>query len=284
MSDIDDDREIARPCSLSVGDMRKAVTKARKRNKVTGPARRAEIMDVIEAHIDNLEGTDALEEIMSQSPLNMTDIHMARAEMKRLFHPRASAMKMQDLIEYIYWTTKGLGWDWQELDVYSQKQRQPRGCRKSQRPGKSLVPPATATGAIKKRAPSKYNIFLKNWIRANKADKDQHGNPVFRNQKEVFLAAVAAWNNSKGRREGAAYGARRRAYKKAAPQREAERVGRLKQIAAEVEEERRQDPRVQAIRASPKIQRRRSTRERRPPARGSGLPDYSSDDMEMLYD
>ena len=35
MSDIDD-REIARPCSLSVGDMRKAVTKARKRNKVTG--------------------------------------------------------------------------------------------------------------------------------------------------------------------------------------------------------------------------------------------------------
>ena len=79
MSDMDDDREIARPCSLSVGDMRKAVTKARKRNKVTGPARRGEIMEVIEAHIDNLEGTDALEEIMSQSPLNMTDIHMARA-------------------------------------------------------------------------------------------------------------------------------------------------------------------------------------------------------------
>eukprot|EP01044_Picomonas_judraskeda_P003557 COSAG03_NODE_296_length_9245_cov_95.789744_5_plen_132_part_00 len=62
---------------------------------MTGPARRGEIMEVIEAHIDNLEGTDALEEIMSQSPLNMTDIHMARAEMKRLFHPRASAMKTE---------------------------------------------------------------------------------------------------------------------------------------------------------------------------------------------
>ena len=48
----------------------------------------------------------------------MTDIHMARAEMKRLFHPRASAMKMQDLIEYIYWTTKALQWDWQELDGF----------------------------------------------------------------------------------------------------------------------------------------------------------------------
>lgn len=284
MSDSDSPREIPRPCSLSVGDMRKAVTKARKRNKVTGPARRDEIMEVIEAHIDNLDGTDALEAIMSKTPLNMTDIHMARAEMKRLFHPRASAMKMQDLINYVYWTTKALEWDWQELDGFSQKQRQPRGCRKSQRPGKSLEPPPTATGTIKKRAPSKYNIFLKNWIRANKDDRDQHGNPVFRNQKEVFLAAVAAWNNSKGRREGAARGARRRAYKKAAPQREAERVERLKQIAADVEKERRQDPRVQAIRASPKIQRRRSTRERRPPARGSGLPDYSSDDMEMLYD
>ena len=39
-------------------------------------------MEVIEAHIDNLDGTDALEEIMSKTPLNMTDIHMARAEMK----------------------------------------------------------------------------------------------------------------------------------------------------------------------------------------------------------
>ena len=39
-------------------------------------------------------------------------------------------------------------------------------------------------------------------------------------------------------REGAARGARRRAYKKAAPQRGAERVGRLKQIAADVEKER----------------------------------------------
>ena len=184
MSDSDSPREIPRPCSLSVGDMRKAVTKARKRNKVTGPARRAEIMDVIEAHIDNLDGTDALEAIMSKTPLNMTDIHMARAEMKRLFHPRASAMKMQDLINYVYWTTKALEWDWQELDGFSQKQRQPRGCRKSQRPGKSLEPPPTATGTIKKRAPSKYNIFLKNWIRANKADKDQHGNPVFRNQSD----------------------------------------------------------------------------------------------------
>eukprot|EP01043_Picozoa_sp_COSAG02_P035159 COSAG02_NODE_2501_length_8672_cov_7.293246_4_plen_285_part_00 len=284
MSDSDSPREIARPCSLSVGDMRKAVTKARKRNKVTGPARRAEIMEVIEAHIDNLEGTDALEAIMSKTPLNMTDIHMARAEMKRLFHPRASAMKMQDLIEYVYWTTKALDWDWRELDGYSQKQRQPRGCRKSQRPGKSLEPPATAVGAIKKRAPSKYNLYLKNWIRANKDDKDQHGNPVFRNQREVFLAAVQAWNSSKGRREGAARGARRRAYKKAAPERERERIERQKQVGREILEEHQQDPTPQAIRRAGKISRRSTRKRTQPPPRGGGMPDYSSDDMEMLYD
>ena len=67
-----------------------------------------------------------------------------------------------------------------------------------------------------------------------------------------------------------------------------ERVERLKQIAADVEKERRQDPRVQAIRASPKIQRRGSTRGsvgRLRAAWWSSARLYSSDDMEwMLYD
>ena len=48
--------DIPRPCSITVADMRKTVTKVRKRNKVTGPAKRGEIMAVIEAHIDNLNG------------------------------------------------------------------------------------------------------------------------------------------------------------------------------------------------------------------------------------
>jgi hypothetical protein len=67
-------------------------------------------MAVIEAHIDNLAGgdVDMLEELIGQSPLPMTQLHIARAEMKRLFHPRASAMKMKDLIEYVYWITKAL--------------------------------------------------------------------------------------------------------------------------------------------------------------------------------
>ena len=269
--------DIPRPCSITVADMRKAVTKARKRNKVTGPAKRAEIMAVIEAHIDNLNGPEAdmLEDMMSQSPLTMTDIYVARAEMKRLFHPRASAMKMQDLIEYVYWTTKALKWNWTELDGYTEKVRQPRGCRKSQRPGTSLEPPATALGTVKKRRPSKYNLHIRKFTQQHKSEYD--------NQKDLFKAAVQAWNKGKNRREGAAYGARRRAYKKAAPQRERERVERVMQVQREIREEENARPEVQELRA--RIKRagkvpRRSTRKRNPPQRGMGMMS-SSDDEDM---
>jgi hypothetical protein len=277
MSDQGSPREIARPCSISVANMRKAVTTARKRNKVTGPAKRAEIMAVIEDHIDNLDGpeADALEDMMSQSPLNMTDIYVARAEMKRFFHPRASAMKMQDLVEYVYWTSKALGWNWTELDQFTEKVRQPRGCRKSQRPGKSLVPPATALGTVQKRKPSKYNLHIRKYTQQHKSEHD--------NQKDLFKAAVQAWNEGKNRREGAAYGARRRAYKKAAPQRELERVERSKQIQRDIREEEDARPEVQERRA--RIKRagkvpRRSTRKRNPPQRGMGMMS-SSDDEDM---
>ena len=60
---------------------------------MTGPARRAEIMEVLEAHVDNLDGTDALEEILSKTPLNMTDIHMARAEMRSKWRLRPCSWK-----------------------------------------------------------------------------------------------------------------------------------------------------------------------------------------------
>jgi hypothetical protein len=50
-----------------------------------------------------LQRSGVHEAIMSKDPLNMTDIH----------------------IEYGYWTTKALGWDWRELDGFAQQQRQP---------------------------------------------------------------------------------------------------------------------------------------------------------------
>eukprot|EP01046_Picozoa_sp_COSAG06_P092298 COSAG06_NODE_38534_length_422_cov_1.095975_2_plen_57_part_01 len=55
MSDSDENSprgSIPRPCSLTVGDLRKAVTRARKRNHITGPANREQMMLVGEAHAD----------------------------------------------------------------------------------------------------------------------------------------------------------------------------------------------------------------------------------------
>jgi len=74
-----------------------------------------------------------------------------------------------------------------------------------------------------------------------------------------------------------------RMHNKAAPERRRQRIERQKQVAREIYEEQGQRPEIAAIRSSPKIPRR-STRPRAQPPRGSGLPNYPSDDMEMLYD
>ena len=140
--------------------------------------------------------------------------------------------------------------------------RQPRGCRKSQPPGKKRIPPDTALGIAKKRKPSQYNLFLKSYIAKHRGDDDA---------KEVFRAATVAWGKSKGRRDGAKRGAATRAHKRAAPARERERVDRLKQTAREVYAEQGQDPAV-ARRHSMRIPKKRTT--------GSGMMMDSDSDSD----
>jgi hypothetical protein len=269
MSDSDENSprgSIPRPCSLTVGDLRKAVTRARKRNHITGPANREQMMLVGEAHaeIDDPRAKRIVTDYLEQSPITVPDLRDMRSKIKSFFHPRASAMKMNDIVTYVYWTTKDLGWTWSELDGLSPKMRQPRGCRKSQPPGKKRVPPDTALGIAKKRKPSQYNLFLKSYIAKHRGDSDD--------AKEVFKAATVAWGKSKGRRDGAKRGAATRAHKRAAPARERERVERLKQTAREVYAEQGEDPAV-ARRRSMRIPKKRS---------GSGMPSmmYSDSDSE----
>ena len=267
MSDSDENSprgSIPRPCSLTVGDLRKAVTRARKRNHITGPANREQMMLVGEAHaeIDDPRAKRIVTDYLEQSPITVPDLRDMRSKIKSFFHPRASAMKMNDIVTYVYWTTKALGWTWSELDGLSPKMRQPRGCRKSQPPGKKRVPPDTALGIAKKRKPSQYNLFLKSYIAKHRGDSDD--------AKEVFKAATVAWGKSKGRRDGAKRGAATRAHKRAAPARERERVDRLKQTAREVYAEQGQDPAV-ARRRSMRIPKKRTT--------GSGMM-MDSDDSD----
>ena len=75
-----------------------------------------------------------------------------------------------------------------------------------------------------------------------------------------------------------------RMHNKAAPERRRQRIERQKQVAREIYEEQGQRPEIAAIRSGPKIPRRSTRQRTQQPPRGSGLPNYSSDDMEMLYD
>ena len=114
MSDSDENSprgSIPRPCSLTVGDLRKAVTRARKRNHITGPANREQMMLVGEAHaeIDDPRAKRIVTDYLEQSPITVPDLRDMRSKIKSFFHPRASAMKMNDIVTYVYWTTKDLG-------------------------------------------------------------------------------------------------------------------------------------------------------------------------------
>ena len=75
----------------------------------------------------------------------------------------------------------------------------------------------------KKRAPSKYNLFIKKYIAEHRGDSDDI--------RELFTDATAAWNRGADRRDGARRGAATRAYKRATPARERERIEQKKQTA-----------------------------------------------------
>ena len=213
------------------------------------------------AEIDDPKAERIIKAYLEQTPITVPDLRDMRSEIKAYFHPRASAMKMNDIVTYVYWTTKDLGWTWSELDGLSPKMRQPRGCRKSQPPGKKRVPPDTALGIAKKRKPSQYNLFIKSYIAKHRGDSDD--------AKEVFKAATVAWGKSKGRRDGAKRGAATRAHKRAAPERKRARIERSKQTAREIYDEQGQDPAV-ALRRSIRVPKKR-------PSGGGMMSDSGSD-------
>ena len=185
---------ITRPCSISVAQLRKAVTATRRANHVVGPANREQLMHLGEMHAD-MDGQQAARirtAYMERSPILISDLRDMRGEVKSYFHAPVSQMNMQALIDYVYWTAKDLDWTWSQLDGATAKRRQPRGCRGSAAPGgRSRDAPVR-----QKRKPSAYNMFIKEYFAQNyEADDDV---------REIFTEAVGAWKARAGRRAGAA--------------------------------------------------------------------------------
>ena len=257
---------IARPCSVPVAKLRRAVTAARKANHVTGPANRAQLMHLGETHadMDGKQATRIRRGYMEKTPLPVTELREMRGEIKSYFHPAVSSMRMQDLIDYAFWTAKDLGWSWTQLDGIAAKARQPRGCRGSAAPGRSRDAPVR-----KKRAPSKYNLHIRSHMAANPGGDAQ----------ERFTDAVEAWKQGANRRSGASAAASTRSERrelrddytrKKAASTKRRIAGNRRANAAEYER-RGRNPMVAAVRSSGRIPKRQG---------GRGAADDSGSDDE----
>jgi hypothetical protein len=216
---------ITKPCSIKIGDLRKAITMARKANHITGPANKEQLMMIGEKHADIPgKGGDRIRRAyMEQGSARRTvsDLRDMRGEIKSLFHPPVSKLNRETLIRYVYMTAKYLGWSWSQLEGIAPSRRQPKGCRGSAAPGRNPDPPAYGTKA--KRKPSAYNTFIKNHMAKNKQG----------DVRDRFKAAVDAWKASSGRRASAQKGAQTRRNKK-------EEKARRAQVRKEIAEEKRE--------------------------------------------
>ena len=197
---------IAKPCSISVTQLRKAVTAARKANHITGKANREQLMEIGEGHAD-LGGRHAAAVVkyLERSPLTVPMLREMRGLIKGAFHRPVSELSMSGLQEYIYWTAKDLGWTWSQLDGIAPKRRQPRGCRGSAAPGRSRDAPVR-----KKRAPSAYNLHVKRYMEEHRGESDV---------RQLFTDAVAAWKAGGTRRAAGRKAVQTRQYRKSERQR-----------------------------------------------------------------
>ena len=225
---------IARPCSLKVTDLRKAITKARRNNFVTGPAKKSQLLAMVLKHSEGIDDkrTQAARKILRDrgSKIDVVTLRDLRSTLKIYFHAPASQMSRDQVIKYIYFTAATLGWKWTELDGIPQRKRVADACAASAEPahGRAIEPSALQTTQPRKqksgRKLSNYNKFVKQYMADNKEGT----------VKERFAGAVAAWNAGAKRRESAKKGAKNR---KEAKERIADRLAtrkeRLEQEKAE---------------------------------------------------
>eukprot|EP01046_Picozoa_sp_COSAG06_P063078 COSAG06_NODE_14496_length_1151_cov_1.443916_2_plen_248_part_00 len=102
---------ISRPCALKIGELRKAVTAARRSNNVVGTANRTQLMALGEAHADGFSDnmSTRVEKVLASTPLTVPMLRQMRAAIKAHYHPAVSKMSREDVIRYVYSTAKHLG-------------------------------------------------------------------------------------------------------------------------------------------------------------------------------
>jgi hypothetical protein len=237
---------IGRPCSYKIGDLRKAVTAARRANHITGAANKEQLMLIGEQHADIPgKGGDRIRKAyMEQGSARRTvsDLRDMRSEIKDLFHHPVSRMSKDALIRYVYMTAKHLGWKWTQLEGLAQSRRQPRGCRSSKLPGRLEAPEE-----YQSRDSTTYNTFVGNYIKQALADFESGERrpegwkaPMLRPTVADYMKEAAAeWKKRAPRRTAARKGVQTRRAKK-------EESARRAQVRKEQLEERKAEASARA--------------------------------------
>jgi hypothetical protein len=239
---------IARPCAIKVGELRKAVTAARRANHIVGRANKEQMVDIGEGHAD-LGGRHARAVgKYLDGDLTVPRLREMRGLIKGAYHRPVSGMTMGELIEYVFWTAKKLGWDWKQLDGIAPKKRQPRGCRVSKHPGRNDEPQE-----FEGRKVSDYNRFVGDYIKQALEDFDSG-----KRRPEGWKAPMAPPTVADYMKEAAA------AWKSRAPRRTAARKAAQTRRNKKEEAERRAQVRkeVRAERAATKRQADDESRQR----------------------
>eukprot|EP01043_Picozoa_sp_COSAG02_P032442 COSAG02_NODE_2168_length_9608_cov_38.056893_5_plen_358_part_00 len=231
---------ITRPCAIKIGDLRKAVTAARRANHVTGPASKDHLLTLGAAHtrIPDKHAERIRKGYILQEGVNVADLREMRGFIKSAYHPPVTKMSAEELRRYVYLTAKYLRWSWTQLDGLTEKSRQPGGCRSSAAPGRSGEAPEYGTSRTK-REPSAYNKFVQRYI--TKAMEDfESGERVPEGWAppmapptvaDYMREAAQAWQGSAARRAAARKGAQTRRSKK-------EEAARRAQVRKEIRDER----------------------------------------------
>ena len=196
---------MSQPCALTVGELRKLVTKARRDNHLTGPANKEQLIDLFEAHAEVHEDVAQVLEGEVRVPM----LKVQRVMLKDMFHPKVGEMNRTALLKYVYYTASEYGWDYPDMDEYEQRTRIGKACRASRPIGKSAKVPA---GILPKkdrpkRALSRHQRYISNQM------KQPGMKSQYPDVKDRFRAVSAKWQANKAQvgRNDRALAARRRA-------------------------------------------------------------------------
>ena len=241
------------PCRLTVGELRKLVTKARKQNHLTGPASKEQLLALFEAHADMDESVAQVLE----GPVRVPMLMAQRVMLKDMYHPKVGDLRRAALLRYIYSTASDLGWRYPNMNDYEHRKRVGKACRNSKPIGRSSKPPA---GILPKkdrpkRALTAHQKFMS--VKMKSADLRQD----YPDAKQRFVAATALWNEQKGgiAKRSRALAGRRRARadeeEEAADRREERETARRKAAtkrARELKQRKARNDKQAAERAAPR--------------------------------